>query len=70
MTTSKFRALCKKILIPEIESALRRHAASRQLIVDLTTVLERHFAGLAKATDDEVAKMNVKLDEMLARLRK
>jgi hypothetical protein len=68
MTNAKIKALCEKILVPEIESALRRYTASPQLMKDFMDVIDRHFTGLAAAIDDEMFRVHDKLDSIIALL--
>ncbi len=68
MTNAKIKALCEQILVPELETALRRYTASPQLIKDFVDVIDRHFTGLAAAIDDEMFRVHDKLDSIIALL--
>jgi hypothetical protein len=66
MTTNEFKKLCKDVLIPKFEMALRRQMASLQLSADFMEVVARQFSGLSDALDAELFRIHEKLDKIIA----
>lgn len=68
MKTASFKALCTKVLVPEMDRLLRRRAASPTTIADLTEVIARHFVGVSDNLDVELFRIHEKLDKVISLL--
>jgi hypothetical protein len=57
-------------LVADIDRVVAKRAPSRELVVDLLVVIERHFAHLSRAVDEDLSAMGRKLDTIVRLLKK
>ena len=70
MKKQKFEFLCRTVLVPEMNKAMRRHITSRKLLRELIEAVDRRLGVLAAELANESVRLGKKLDQIVQLLRK
>jgi hypothetical protein len=70
MTKQKFEFLCRRVLVPEMNKAMRRHMTSRNLLRETVAAFDNRLSELTADLGNQAAATNRRLDNIASLLRK
>ena len=70
MTKQRFEFLCRRVLVPEMNKAMRRHMTSRKLLRELMAAIDSRLESLRGDAETHTVAICKRLDQIAAAMRK